>query len=515
MRILAIRGKDLASIVGEFAVRLEVDPLSTSGVFAITGKTGAGKSTVLDALCLALFDATPRLDAKGGALVGDADDPHKLAANDVRNLVRKGAGSAYAEVDFVGVDDLVYRARWEARRAHGRADGAFQIPKLALTRRDTGEHIADGKKAVKEAIVEKLGLTFEQARRSLLLAQNEFARFLSATGDERARLLEQITGTGIYTELSCAAFERARAARSRLDALRESVGRDAPLDDDARGVLEVEHAERKQAADATSTELTRLEAAGRWRDRQANLRKGVQESTEELEAAEHAVEASTALREELARVRHAEKLRPAYESGTRSLGVERTAAERLEQANAAAKQARGELEHHTPLVEAARARVAQATQALEAARPLLTRAREVGAQLGPASLAVSKARLHADGIARRGLALAHEYAALPGHVADAEHALTEACAWLANYAEHERLATRWDWVSAELDQLRVAAASEREVEIDHARLAGQCFRFAELEHDAGRAHAGARAEVDALERALGESLRRRDEVRAD
>ena len=60
MRILAIRGRNLASLAGEFCVDFESEPLQSSGLFAISGPTGAGKSTLLDALCLALYDATPR-----------------------------------------------------------------------------------------------------------------------------------------------------------------------------------------------------------------------------------------------------------------------------------------------------------------------------------------------------------------------------------------------------------------------------------------------------------------------
>ena len=63
MKILAIRGKNLASLAGEFTIDFTTEPLSSAGIFAITGATGSGKSTLLDALCLALFDKTPRTEA--------------------------------------------------------------------------------------------------------------------------------------------------------------------------------------------------------------------------------------------------------------------------------------------------------------------------------------------------------------------------------------------------------------------------------------------------------------------
>jgi len=61
MKILAIRGKNLASLEGVFKVDFTLEPLKSAGIFAITGNTGSGKSTLLDALCLVLFDNTPRM----------------------------------------------------------------------------------------------------------------------------------------------------------------------------------------------------------------------------------------------------------------------------------------------------------------------------------------------------------------------------------------------------------------------------------------------------------------------
>ena len=77
MRILAIRGKNLASLRGEFAVELNQPPLAQAGLFAITGHTGAGKSTLLDALCLALFDKIPRLVGSANVKVGRPDEAEK------------------------------------------------------------------------------------------------------------------------------------------------------------------------------------------------------------------------------------------------------------------------------------------------------------------------------------------------------------------------------------------------------------------------------------------------------
>ena len=105
MRILAIRGCNLASLAGEFEIDLAHGPLGAAGVFAIVGNTGAGKSTLLDALCVALFDRTPRLTNHSRVQVGRGDDdPLALGAQDVRTLLRRGAAHGWAEVDFESGD---------------------------------------------------------------------------------------------------------------------------------------------------------------------------------------------------------------------------------------------------------------------------------------------------------------------------------------------------------------------------------------------------------------------------
>ncbi len=129
MRILAIRGENLASLEGTFAVDFTAEPLDRAGLFAITGPTGAGKTTLLDALCLALFATTPRVkgaEGRRGHEVGRSDDPNRILNRDPRGILRRGTGQGFAEVEFVGTDSNRYVARWSVRRARGRADGKLQ-----------------------------------------------------------------------------------------------------------------------------------------------------------------------------------------------------------------------------------------------------------------------------------------------------------------------------------------------------------------------------------------------------
>lgn len=254
MRILAIRGKNLASLAEPFEILLNQGPLQPAGLFAITGATGAGKSTILDALCLALYDKIPRLPDGHGFAVGhrDEDENLRVTSNDVRSILRRGTCHAYAEVDFTGKDKHHYRARWEVSKARGKANGRLQAQDIILSRIDSGQRIGHGKRNTLETISELIDLTFDQFRRSVLLAQGDFSAFLKAKKDERSSLLERITGTDIYSELSIAAFERARTEKEALNRITGLMQNQVPLDSEARLNLE-------QRLDQFSRQLAELD----------------------------------------------------------------------------------------------------------------------------------------------------------------------------------------------------------------------------------------------------------------
>ena len=443
MKVLAIRGENIASLAGFFEVDFERPPLAGAGLFAITGPTGSGKSTLLDVLCLALFGQTPR-----GALAGTLDVPvggtakETLTAQDPRNLLRRGAGDGFAEADFVGADGRRYRARWEVRRARRLPGGKFQNASRVLSRLDAGreERVAEGVQETEAHVAEVLGLTFEQFRKAVLLAQGDFAAFLRAKEKERSELLEKITGAEIYSKLSRRAFERARDVRARLDAMQAALDRLAPLDAVARKEREVEVARLREETAALDARRRRLEEAVRL-------------ATDAEEREREAADASKA--KDAARQAADEKAR------TEEGAVE--AKRRAEDALAAARTRR---EERAPEVDAARV--------------LDTRLSEKENERSRLAAEVRKAREELEAARVRAARLDDELRAARGARAGAE-------TWLAERAADEPLVRGWDATQRslgalargreELERARrdadAAAAREEELKSSAARFAGE------------------------------------------
>jgi exonuclease SbcC len=274
MRILAIRGQNLASLADPFEVDLEAEPIWSAGIFAVTGPTGAGKSTLLDAICLALFDILPRMDsAERGATVGrvDGNSAQQAKYDDVRGILHHGAGSGYAEVDFVGQDGGRYRARWEANRARGKAAGRLQPERITFTDIESGHILGDSKTETLQQIEKRLGLNAQQFRRAVLLAQGEFDTFIRTPSRDRAELLERITGTQIYSDISRATFARAKQERERVHALEVQLDEHRPLTEAERAAADRRVEEARAELNRIKTEHTALEKAKEWYEARSRL----------------------------------------------------------------------------------------------------------------------------------------------------------------------------------------------------------------------------------------------------
>jgi exonuclease SbcC len=445
MKILRIGGKNLASLAGEFQVDFESEPLASSGLFAISGPTGAGKSTLLDALCLALYDATPRL-IKGprvGNYLPDVGD-ETLSVADRRTLLRRGAAEAYAEVDFVGNDERRYRARWSVRRSRNRAAGALQPSGMSLQQLPDLLPLGGTKTEVLAEIERRIGLSFEQFTRSVLLAQNEFSAFLRTDENERGELLETLTGSAVYSDISRRAFERWRQEQEAMRRLTSRLQDAAPLAPNERGALDEEHA-------AAQAQLARLEARRaacehqlRWHQDLARLRALESQADAALQGARAQVDAAAERRRHLATLDAVQPARPLFADLNRLNGDLRQAQSQLaagEHELARALEAQQQAARR--LMEAER-KLEAFEQAQRASAPQLDQAKSLDATLGLLAPAHEKARAGLDALrtdaAQAGGALQAKAAELEA----SRRQLLDIGAWLAGHRSQETLATQWN-----------------------------------------------------------------------
>lgn len=452
MRLERLRLANLNALAGAWDVDCTAPEIAGEGVLLIAGPTGAGKTTVLDAITLALFGRTPR--------VGRITETHN-------EVLTRGEAEMLAEVVF-SARGRRYQASFSQRRARGSPSGRLQAPRHELVDLDAGRVLATGLRDTEAAVAQALGLDFAQFTRAVLLAQNGFAAFLLAAPDERAPLLERITGTAVYSQLSVAAHLRAKEERERLEDLRrrlEAVAVESPEEMAAARQRLAELEAELAAVGARLGELRRLQQ--RW----AEVRRWQEEVDAGATAEAEALRALAALEPER---RAAAQARQAEEAAPLVAEVERLGRE-LQEADATLRR----LAEETAQADAEAGRLSAAqTQAQER----LQAAQAEEARLGPA-VALARdldARLLAAAALHR----------------QAEAAVQEAARRLAEQeARQARARQERARLARQLEDLGLART-------DAAAVAAARARWGAQEERAGRDLAAARAELDALQAEL-------------
>ncbi len=285
MKILAIRINNLASLEGTTELNFTQEPLCSAGIFAITGPTGAGKSTILDALCIALYARTPRYRfAENGIEITDVKGT-TIKQDDVRGILRDGTSSGYAEVDFVGVDEQQYRSVWSVKRAYNKTDGNLQPYEMAL-KNITANQIISGRKTELLLEIERLvGLSFEQFTRSVLLAQGDFTAFMKASKDEKSSLLEKLTGTNVYSEISKKVFENYREQQQKFRELNVQCEGIATFTVEELHILQVQKEILETKVKSFEQQIANLNREITWHGQYLKLQEGVESARVQYEQA--------------------------------------------------------------------------------------------------------------------------------------------------------------------------------------------------------------------------------------
>lgn len=235
MKIADIRLKNLNSLQGEWRIDFSCGSYASDGIFAITGPTGAGKTTIFDAICLALYAQTPRL----GKISGQNNE-----------IMSKHTNECYAQVIFE-VDSKKYICLWSQHRA-GKKD-KLQTAKHILSECN-GKILAEKTSETIKLIETLTGLDFKRFTQAVMLEQGGFDAFLKANAGDRSQILELLTGTEIYGLISTRIYERADSERQKLEEIRIQIDTLKPRDN--YGTED----EIRQALEKVRAEYTELEA---------------------------------------------------------------------------------------------------------------------------------------------------------------------------------------------------------------------------------------------------------------
>ncbi len=455
MKILNIRFKNLNSLVGGWEIDLTTPDFEADGIFAITGPTGAGKSTILDAICLALYGRTPRLNK-----ITKAEN----------EIMSRQTGDCFAELTFA-TQTGQYRCNWNQRRARGRSDGELQQPRHEIVEDASGKVLASGIRDVADKVISVTGMDFERFTRSMLLAQGNFAAFLQAAPDERAPILEQITGTEIYSKISIQVHERHRQECTKLEVLRAEIAGITILEaEQENALIEAQGCKEKEDADL-SMKVAATSQAITWLKTVNDLSKEIKQLDEDTSKLNEEIGNFQAKRKVLHRASNAESLNAQHATlqATRKqqLNDQAELADRekslpaLEKASQAAEEA----------LKVAEGQTLQARAESQAAMPILQKVRELDQRLADQKKEIAGGKLicqqAAEEIDKNKKSLRNEEEKL----SEAQKALTIVEASLKKHASDEWLVGELAAVKEKLNGLNAKQeeSKQKKAELEQAK----------------------------------------------
>lgn len=360
MRILKLRFKNLNSLVGEWQIDLTHPSFISDSIFAITGPTGAGKSTILDAICLALYGRTPRLGN-----ITETDN----------EIMSRHTTDCLAEVEFETKAGR-YRCLWSQHLSLKKSKRTLRSPKCELSHLDSGQIIETSKRGISQEIEKVIGLNFNQFTRSILLAQGGFAAFLKASADDRAPILEQITGTDIYSRISKSTHER----RSREEAIFkqkkaeiESLNLLTPEDETQ---LSQKNEEKKRQSSALNEQLTRQNKAITWLEGLQLLEKEFNDITVGQEDLSRRISDFAPNQTRLENADRAQKLAPDYALLTSAIQRQKNDEQALARANQTLPELSEVTRQGEKILQEATDRLTDCKKQIQIAQPLILAARK-------------------------------------------------------------------------------------------------------------------------------------------
>jgi DNA repair protein SbcC/Rad50 len=216
MKIESVRFKNINNLKGEHEINFLDPEILENGIFLITGNTGSGKSTILDSISLALYGQTPRFKS-----INSNNNP----------IMTKGTADCYSSVVF-SVNEIKYESTWSQRKARGKADGNLLQQEVKLQCLTTGEFYGSKINEWASKVEEITGLDYDRFSRTVILSQGSFDKFLKAPKNEKSKILEEITGTKIYSQISQKTYELYKEKKTKCDLLNAELNGISLLSDD-------------------------------------------------------------------------------------------------------------------------------------------------------------------------------------------------------------------------------------------------------------------------------------------
>lgn len=269
MKLKKLEIKNIASFQ-DAVIDFDYIPLKNADLVLINGETGSGKSTILDAICLALYADTPRLH-NTVTQVGKDEMPEGISFDDPRRLLRTNTGSGYVKLSFEA-DGKDWLAEWGVRRARDKATGALQSKNWTLTDLSSNKVISKDAE-IRSTISRLTGLDFTQFCRTTMLSQGEFAAFLKSKPDEKAAILQKITGVDRFQRIGIKIYAITSEKKQILDKIesQKKALESEEMTPEKRQSLEEERTMHEQKAKEAEAVKERLQSAQKWVDDEAKV----------------------------------------------------------------------------------------------------------------------------------------------------------------------------------------------------------------------------------------------------
>lgn len=290
MKLRKIIIKNLATFE-DAEIDFTTEPLKNSPLFLICGDTGAGKSTITDAVSLSLYGKTPRFENVEKEDI-TVENSTIGKTSDSRHVMRHGTAEALAATIFEAYNGNVYKAEWYVQRARKKTIGTLHNAKntLYIFKNSQFEPLTEKQKEFDLEIEKLTGLNFDRFIRCVMLAQNQFSKFLYADRDKKSEILQMLTNTDIYEKISVRIFEKYKEAKSLVEQQDKLLENIKLLSEDEKNEIEKQKAEFQKNLEQVNAETSKIQTQTLWKKTFDDLNLFFQKKITEKQLAEKAKE---------------------------------------------------------------------------------------------------------------------------------------------------------------------------------------------------------------------------------